>query len=144
MQSMAFDIRWAVLVKNKPYLIFSWRKVMNTLRRYVKNAKDVFRIIAGVIGSYAGVISNIIGTAMGILASVMVIGGIVGLCVYVKVLPMFTEAREEVFDKLVHLSEDDFVMKEDTVVYDSKGKQVGSVNAGSYKYVKINVYRHII
>ncbi len=138
MQSMAFDIRWAVLVKNKPYLIFSWRKVMNTLRRYVKNAKDVFRIIAGVIGSYAGVISNIIGTAMGILASVMVIGGIVGLCVYVKVLPMFTEAREEVFDKLVHLSEDDFVMKEDTVVYDSKGKQVGSVNAGSYKYVKIN------
>ena len=111
---------------------------MNTLRRYVKNAKDVFRIIAGVIGSYAGVISNIIGTAMGILASVMVIGGIVGLCVYVKVLPMFTEAREEVFDKLVHLSEDDFVMKEDTVVYDSKGKQVGSVNAGSYKYVKIN------
>lgn len=138
MQSMAFDIRWAVLVKNKPYLIFSWRKVMNTLRRYVKNAKDVFRIIAGVIGSYAGVISNIIGTAMGILASVMLIGGIVGLCVYVKVLPMFTEAREEVFDKLVHLSEDDFVMKEDTVVYDSKGKQVGSVNAGSYKYVKIN------
>ena len=138
MQSMAFDIRWAVLVKNKPYLIFSWRKVMNTLRRYVKNAKDVFRIIAGVIGSYAGVISNIIGTAMGILASVMVIGGIVGLCVYVKVLPMVTEAREEVFDKLVHLSEDDFVMKEDTVVYDSKGKQVGSVNAGSYKYVKIN------
>lgn len=138
MQSMAFDIRWAVLVKNKPYLIFSWRKVMNTLRRYVKNAKDVFRIIAGVIGSYAGVISNIIGTAMGILASVMVIGGIVGLCVYVKVLPVFTEAREEVFDKLVHLSEDDFVMKEDTVVYDSKGKQVGSVNAGSYKYVKIN------
>lgn len=135
---MAFDIRWAVLVKNKPYLIFSWRKVMNTLRRYVKNAKDVFRIIAGVIGSYAGVISNIIGTAMGILASVMVIGGIVGLCVYVKVLPMFTEAREEVFDKLVHLSEDDFVMKEDTVVYDSKGKKVGSVNAGSYKYVKIN------
>ena len=75
---------------------------------------------------------------MGILASVMVIGGIVGLCVYVKVLPMFTEAREEVFDKLVHLSEDDFVMKEDTVVYDSNGKQVGSVNAGSYKYVKIN------
>lgn len=138
MQSKAFDIRWAVLVKNKPYLIFSWRKVMNTLRRYVKNAKDVFRIIAGVIGSYAGVISNIIGTAMGILASVMVISGIVGLCVYVKVLPMFTEAREEVFDKLVHLSEDDFVMKEDTVVYDSKGKQVGSVNAGSYKYVKIN------
>lgn len=111
---------------------------MNTLRRYVKNAKDVFRIIVGAIGSYVGVVSNILGAVMGILASVMVIGGIVGLCVYVKVLPMFTEAREEVFDKLVHLSKDDFIMKEDTVVYDANGKKVGSVNAGSYKYVSIN------
>lgn len=111
---------------------------MNTLRKYVKNAKDVFRIIVGAIGSYVGVVSNILGAVMGILASVMVIGGIVGLCVYVKVLPMFTEAREEVFDKLVHLSKDDFIMKEDTVVYDANGKKVGSVNAGSYKYVSIN------
>ena len=102
---------------------------MNTLRKYVKNAKDVFRIIVGAIGSYVGVVSNILGA---------VIGGIVGLCVYVKVLPMFTEAREEVFDKLVHLSKDDFIMKEDTVVYDANGKKVGSVNAGSYKYVSIN------
>lgn len=111
---------------------------MNTLRKYVKSVGDIFQIVIGAIGSYLGVISNIIGTAMGILASIMVIGGIVGLCVYVKVLPMFTEAREEVFDKLVHLSEDDFVMKEDTVVYDSKGKKVGTVNAGRYKYVSIN------
>ena len=111
---------------------------MNTLRKYVKNAKDVFRIIVGAIGSYVGVVSNILGAVMGILASVMVIGGIVGLCVYVKVLPMFTEAREEVFDKLVHLSKDDFIMKEATVVYDANGKKVGSVNAGSYKYVSIN------
>ena len=111
---------------------------MNTLRKYVKNAKDVFRIIVGAIGSYVGVVSNILGAVMGILAAVMVIGGIVGLCVYVKVLPMFTEAREEVFDKLVHLSKDDFIMKEDTVVYDANGKKVGSVNAGSYKYVSIN------
>lgn len=111
---------------------------MNTLHKYVKNAKDVFRIIVGAIGSYVGVVSNILGAVMGILASVMVIGGIVGLCVYVKVLPMFTEAREEVFDKLVHLSKDDFIMKEDTVVYDANGKKVGSVNAGSYKYVSIN------
>ena len=48
---------------------------MNTLRRYVKNAKDVFRIIVGAIGSYVGVVSNILGAVMGILASVMVIGG---------------------------------------------------------------------
>lgn len=50
---------------------------------------------------------------------------------------MFTEARETVFDKLVNMSEDDFVMKEDTVVYDKDGKLVGSVNAGRYKYTEI-------
>ena len=32
------------------------------------------------------------------------------------------------FDKLVHLSADDFIMSEDTVIYDAKGKQIGSVN----------------
>ena len=37
---------------------------MNTLRKYVKNAKDVFRIIVGAIGSYVGVVSNILGAVM--------------------------------------------------------------------------------
>ncbi len=75
---------------------------------------------------------------MGILASVLTVCIIAGICVYVKVLPMFTEAREVVFDKMANLSEEDFIMKEDTIVYDSKGKVVGSVNAGQYKYVPIN------
>lgn len=56
---------------------------------------------------------------------------------YIKVLPMFTEAREEVFDKLVNMSEEDFIMSEDTVVYDATGKKVGSVNTGRYTYVSI-------
>lgn len=102
-----------------------------------KKVAAVCRVVAGTIGSYAGVVSNVLGTMLGMLTSVLVICAIAGLCIYVKVLPMFTEAREQAFDKLVNMSEDDFIMTEDTVVYDAKGNKVGSVNTGRYQYVKI-------
>lgn len=107
------------------------------IRKILTKIADGLRVIAGVVGSYIGVVSNVLGTMLGILASVMVVCLIVGICIYVKVLPMFTEAREEVFDKLVHLSADDFIMSEDTVIYDAKGNKVGSVNTGRYTYVEI-------
>ncbi|MCH5267368.1 MAG: transglycosylase domain-containing protein [Lachnospiraceae bacterium] len=98
---------------------------------------DVFRIIIATLMSYLGIVSNIVGTIIGIFASVLIVGCIVGICLYIKVLPVFTEARETVFDKLVSMSEDDFVMKEDTVVFDKNGEQVGKVNAGRFKYMEI-------
>lgn len=111
---------------------------MGSFKKHIKGVGDILHLIIGTIAGYLGVISNIIGTIMGILASILIVCGIVGICVYVKVLPMVTEARETVFDKLVNMSENDFLMKEDTVVYDSKNKKVGSVNAGQYKYVEIS------
>lgn len=97
----------------------------------------IIRIIFGAIGNYLGIMSNVLGAMLGILASVLVVFVIVGICIYVKVLPMFTEAREEAFDKLVNMSEDDFIMSEDTVIYDKDGKEIGSVNTGRYTYVSI-------
>ncbi len=111
---------------------------MDIVKKFFRGMGGVIHIVTGTVFSYLGILSNILGTIMGILASLMTIGIIAGICVYVNVLPMFTEAREVVFDKMVHMSEDDFIMKEDTVVYDTKGKVVGSVNAGQYKYVAIN------
>ena len=111
---------------------------MDVIKKAVRGAGYLVHIVAGTICSYLGVLCNIAGTVMGILASVITVCIIAGICVYVKVLPMFTEAREVVFDKMANLSEEDFIMKEDTIVYDSKGKVVGSVNAGQYKYVPIN------
>ncbi len=111
---------------------------MEKVRKISSFVGGVIRVVIGTIGGYVGVLSNIAGTIMGIIASVFVVCVIAGIFVYVNVLPMFTEAREVVFDKMVHLSEEDFIMKEDTVVYDKKGNVVGSVNAGQYKYVAIN------
>ena len=96
------------------------------------------KALVGVIGGYLGVISAILGTMLGILASILVVCLIAGICVYVKVIPMFTEAREVVFDNLVNMTEEDFVMNEDTQVFDDKGKKIGSVNAGRFKYTKIS------
>ena len=107
------------------------------MRKLLKRVCDFIKLCFGIVGSYFGVVSNVIGAMFGVLASVFVLFIIVGICIYVKVLPMFTEAREEAFDKLVHLSEEDFIMSEDTVIYDAKGKKVGSVNAGRYTYVDI-------
>ncbi len=105
----------------------------------------VLKIIFGSIGSYLGIISNIFGTVLGILASMLLVFVIAGVCIYVKMMPIFTEAREVVFDNMVNISEEDFIMNEDTIVYDHKGKKVGSVNAGRYKYVKIsNISPYII
>lgn len=110
---------------------------MDIVKKVWGRILDGIRLATGVIGGYIGVIANVFGTMLGVLASIFVVCAIVGICVYVKVLPMFTEAREQAFDKLVHMSDEDFIMSEDTVIYDAKGKQVGSVNTGRYTYVSI-------
>ena len=110
---------------------------MRQIKKYVNGIGDVIRLVFGTVGGYLGVVSGILGTILGILASVLVICAIIGICLYAKFLPDFTAAREAVFDKLVNMSQDDFIMKEDTVVYDKNDQEVGSVNAGRYQYVEI-------
>ena len=111
---------------------------MGIIKKAVKVTGYLIHIVLGTVFSYCGVLCNIIGTVMGVFATFLMLCIIEGICIYVKVLTMFTEAREVVFDKMANLSEKDFIMKEDTIVYDTKGNVVGSVNAGQYKYVPIN------
>lgn len=122
---------------NSLFLSRSGLITMDTFKKYIGGVGDVFAILFKTVGSYCGVIFNLAGTIIGIFASLLVVLAIVGVCVYIKVLPVFTEARETVFDNLVNMSEDDFVMKEDTVVYDKNGDQIGTVNAGRYEYTEI-------
>ena len=77
---------------------------MDIVKKFFRGVGGVIHIVTGTVFSYLGILSNILGTIMGILASLMTIGIIAGICVYVNVLPMFTEAREVVFDKMVHMS----------------------------------------
>ncbi len=99
---------------------------------------DTLRMVFGIVCSYIGVVSSVLGAMLGILASLLTVCAIAGICVYVKVLPMFTEAREEAFDRLVHLQESDFLLTEDTVIYDKKGNEVGSFDTRRYTYVEIS------
>ncbi len=108
------------------------------MKKGIHRIKMGFQAVIGLVGGYLGIISTILGTMLGILASILVVCLIAGICVYVKVIPMFTEAREVVFDNLVNMTEEDFVMNEDTQVFDDKGKKIGSVNAGRFKYTKIS------
>lgn len=110
---------------------------MKYVKKVLVGIKDIVVLIIKLVLSYLGVISQVLGAFLGILASVFMVFLIAGICLYVKVLPDFTEAREEAFDKMVHLSEHDFVMNEDTIIFDKNGKKIGSVNTGRYQYVKI-------
>ncbi|MCR5202500.1 MAG: penicillin-binding protein [Lachnospiraceae bacterium] len=98
----------------------------------------IFKMIFGFIGSYAGIMTSIIGAILGIFATAILIAALGGVLIYVKVLPDFTKARNAVFEKLVNMSAKDFVMNEDTKIYDKNGDKIGTVNAGHYKYVKVN------
>lgn len=108
------------------------------IKRIVSVTGRLIQIIISTAGNYLGILFSIAATVLRILALAFTILIIAGVCVYVKVLPIFTEVREDVFDKMVNLNEDDFTMKEDTLIYDSKGSVVGSVNAGRFKYVPVN------
>ncbi len=107
------------------------KKVLNAIG-------GVFGVIIKTILSYIGVFTSVIGAVLGIFAVVLLVGGIAGVCLYVKFLPDFTKAREVVFDKLVNMSKSDFVSNEDTIIYDNKGEKLATVNAGHYKYVSIS------
>lgn len=110
---------------------------MNQIKKYISGVGDVLRIIVRTLGSYIGVFSSILSAILGIMASVLVVCVIGAFIVYIKVLPEFNTAREIVFDKLINMSEEDFILKEDTLVFDKNDKKVGSVNAGRYEYTKI-------
>ena len=106
--------------------------------KVLKGIGNFFSVIIKTLLSYLGVFSGIFVTILGILACVILVGGIVGVCAYVKLLPSFTQAREVVFDKLVNMSKNDFISNEDTIIYDDKGEKLATVNAGHYKYVSIS------
>lgn len=110
---------------------------MSVIKKILTCIGSVIKIILGTICGYIGVVINLFGTVLGLMASFLVVAVLIVVCVYVKVEPMFEEAREVVFDRLVSLSEDDFILNEDTVVYTQKGKEIGRINAGHYEYVDI-------
>lgn len=110
----------------------------DSIKKIASVSGYLIQIIISVAGNYLGILCSIVVTVLRVLALAFTILIFAGICVYVKVLPMVTEAREEVFDKMINLDENDFMRKEDTLIYDSKGNTVGAVNAGRFKYVPVS------
>ena len=74
---------------------------------------------------------------MNICLIVLLVGIIAGGYIYGQYSNMYEEACEEAYEKLANLSEDNFHMLSNTLIYDSKGKKIGEIDSGSYHYVKI-------
>lgn len=54
---------------------------MDIVKKFFRGVGGVIHIVTGTVFSYLGILSNILGTIMGILASLMTIGIIAGICV---------------------------------------------------------------
>lgn len=88
-----------------------------------------FRIIYWVFASFR------------MLFNILVTCGIVGLIVVIllsaKFMPMLEDAREQAYVKLSNMSENDFILNENTVVLDKNNKKIGEIEAGRFQYVHI-------
>lgn len=115
---------------------------MNKLKKYMKAGYEfVYDVVKGIIKVYIGLfgaIANITGTIVGVISMLLVLSLIAGSIGFVKLYPMVKEAREDSFEKLVSLDEDNFTLLADTEVYDSNNKLIGKVNAGHFEYAEIN------
>ena len=115
---------------------------MEKFSKYAKEtAKFVYGVVKGIIKTYIGLfgaISNLAGTIVGIISMILILSLIAGSVAFVNLHPMIKEAREESFEKLVDLDEDNFTLLADTAVYDKNNKLIGKVNAGHFEYAEIN------
>lgn len=93
---------------------------------------------------FLGAITSLVTNFVGLLIVLVLILSIVASVVWTKVEPMYQEARETAFDKLVNLDEDDFTILSDTKIYSNKGKLIGTVNAGHFEYAEIqNISKYV-
>lgn len=106
-------------------------KVVKKIFNIIATIGDVILAILAGIVKYSYLILNIL--FVGVVACI-----VIGVLLVAKVYPMYQKAADTAYEKLANLRDTDFRMHENTVVYDSKGKNIGEVNAGDYKYVGIN------
>lgn len=95
-------------------------------------------LCVSIFGSVLGVISWIVTTMVGLISLVLIFGFIVSGIIYLKIKPDLDSCMEIAYDKLVNMSEDDFIGSMDTYVYDKDGNAVGIINSGNFEYVDIN------
>lgn len=78
------------------------------------------------------------GVILNVCLITLVVAAIAGSILFAHFKPMYEDACEQAYDKLSNLSEKDFHMLSNTVVYDKDGKKIGEIDSGSYVYVKID------
>lgn len=115
----------------------TFKKIM----RYIWiGLKGTLLTISGAVSA----IFHIIGGIIGLTTLMLVVCGIIGIAVYLKVKPDFEKAREIAYDKLATMDVNSFSMLSDTEIYDKDGNQIGLINAGHYEYTDItDISMHI-
>lgn len=111
------------------------------METFKKVLRYVWLFIKYFVGSIIGCISavtQVLGGFLSAIAFMLIICTVAGSILYVKVRPMFEEARQQAYDKLSSVNENSFTMNSDTEVYDANGNQIGLISAGHYEYAPID------
>ena len=104
----------------------TWKKVLGVLKWIVLLP---FRVIYYLFASFRMIFN--------ILITCSIVGLIAVIILSARFMPMLEEAREQAYYKLSNMSENDFILNEDTVVLDKNGKKIGEIDAGRFQYVDI-------
>lgn len=104
----------------------TWKKVLWVLKWIVLLP---FRVIYYLFASFRMIFNILITCSIVVLIAVIILSA--------RFMPMLEEAREQAYYKLSNMSENDFILNEDTVVLDKNGKKIGEIDAGRFQYVDI-------
>lgn len=103
-----------------------------------KNFRPLFRGLGHFFVSLFGIFGWLTHGILQLVTGILVLGGLAGLLIFMKVKPDLDYCREVAYDKLAQMERQDFQMLSDTEVYDKDNQLIGLINAGHYEYVPIS------
>ena len=106
--------------------------------KHPRNFRPLLKGLGHFFVSLFGIFGWLLTGILQLLTGLLVIGGLAGLLIFVKVKPDLDYCREVAYDKLAQMERQDFQMLSDTEVYDKNDQLIGLINAGHYEYTPIS------
>lgn len=105
---------------------------------YMEAIKKIWKILSAIFWGIVGGMTSILKAIIGVIVIGVIVAGLVGLILFIKLKPELDECMQTSYDKLSSMDEADFYKPMDTYIYDKDGNTIGIISAGHFEYVEIN------
>lgn len=103
----------------------------------LKVIKRIFRKLIQFFMSFSGSIMLIIGGFFKMIAVCFLLCIVLAIGIYAYIKPDLDASRDKAYDILANVSESDFYMPSNTIIYDNQKNIIGEINAGRFVYKPI-------